>query len=327
MSEPKYKIWCNNLFTETQKQWLEMLTDGIGKNEISIFDPKENGKDGFSREALMQADIAFGTPDAGTLFNCENLNWIQLNSAGYTDYDRADLFEFLKKQKTFLTNSSAVYDEPCAQHLLAMILSFSRCLPSSLDNQRENKLWRTHEIRSEIRLSNGQTVLILGFGAIGKHLAKLLEPLKMKVIGVKRTIRGDESIKVVSETQFESFLPQTDHLVNILPANDSTDNFINAERLAKLKRGAFIYNIGRGTTVNQEALIENLQNGHLGGAYLDVTNPEPLLPENTLWTMPNCYITPHVAGGHSREKEMQVQHFLNNLRLFERGENLINRIL
>lgn len=327
MSEPRYKIWCNNLFTEMQKQWLKMLTDGIGENEISIFEPEENGKDGFSREALMQADIAFGTPDAETLFDCENLSWIQINSAGYTDYDRADLFEFLRKQKTILTNSSAVFDEPCAQHLLAMILSFSRCLPFALDNQRENKAWMMHEIRSKIQLPNEQTVLILGFGAIGRHLVKLLEPLKMNVIGVKRTIRGDEPIKVISENRIDEVLPQTDHLVNILPANDSTDNFLNAERLTKLKRGAFVYNIGRGTTVDQDALIENLNNGNLGGAYLDVTNPEPLPPEHPLWTTTNCYITPHVAGGHSREREIQVQHFLNNLRHFERGANLINRIV
>lgn len=327
MSEPKYKIWCNNLFTDTQTDAKKLLIDGIGENELSIFEPKENGKDGFSREALMQADIAFGTPDAETLFDCENLSWIQINSAGYTDYDRADLFDFLRKQKTILTNSSAVFDEPCAQHLLAMILSFTRLLPFALDNQRGNKSWLMHEIRSKIYLTDDQTVLILGFGAIGRHLAKLLEPLKMNVIGVKRTIHGKEPIKVITENQLDRFLPQTDHLVNILPANDSTDNFLNADRLSKLKRGAFIYNIGRGTTLDQDALIENLNSGHLGGAFLDVTNPEPLPPENPLWTMPNCYITPHVAGGHSREREMQVRHFLNNLRLFERGENLINRIV
>lgn len=182
------------------------------------------------------------------------------------------------------------------------------------------------EIRSQIKLPAGQTVLILGFGAIGRHLAKLLEPLRMNIIGVKRKINENESVQVIDETKVDEFLPTADHIVNILPDNESTKNFFDAGRLAKLKRGAIFYNIGRGSTIDQNALIENLQNGQIGGAYLDVTDPEPLPPENPLWFAPNCLITPHVAGGHSKEKETQIKHFLENLRRFEKDEDLVNRI-
>lgn len=326
MSDERLKIWCNNLFIETQADARALLADGVGAHEVRLFEQKENGRAGVSRESLKTADIAFGTPDAETLFDCPNLRWIHINSAGYTDYDRADLREFLRRNETILTNSSSVYDEPCAEHLLAMILSFMRGLPFAHDVQRDEKTWPMHETRAQIRLAANQNVLILGFGAIGRQLAKLLAPLKMNVVGVKRTIRADEPIKVISETEIDDFLPQIDHLVNILPANDSTANFISGERLAKLKRGAFFYNIGRGSTVDQNALGEFLRSGHLGGAYLDVTTPEPLPPEHFLWTTPNCYITPHAAGGHLREKEVQVRHFLENLRRFERGENLLDRI-
>lgn len=304
-----------------------MLVGGLRGHEIALFEPKENGARGESNRVLREADIAFGAPDAETLMTCENLRWLQINSAGYTAYDRPDLFEILNRRGTILTNSSAVYEESCAQHLLAMITSFARSLPLAHDEQRGERRWLIHALRPKIRLLGGQTVLILGFGAIGKRLAGLLAPLEMNLIGFKRTIRGDEPIRIIEESQVDAFLSAADHVVNILPANDSTVNFLSAERLANLKSGAILYNIGRGATIDQNALIKNLQNARIGGAFLDVTDPEPLPPEHALWSASNCYITPHIAGGHAREKQMQVEHFLNNLRRFERGEKMLNRIL
>lgn len=327
MSENIYKIWCNTYFKPSQTVEKELLLKGVGKHEIVLFEPQDNGKEGESKRVLEQSDIIFGTPYANTLFGCQSLRWFQVNSAGYGAYEREDLRKVLNERGTITTNSSVVFDEPCAQHLLAMILSFVRGLPIAHDAQRTNQNWLMHELRPQIKLPAGQTVLILGFGAIGRHLAKLLAPLRMNVIGVKRKVTGNEPIKVIEQTKVDEFLPQADHVVNILPDNDSTQNFFNAERLAKLKRGSFFYNIGRGSTIDQEVLIENLKNGNLGGAYLDVTDPEPLPPEHPLWFAPNCLITPHVAGGHSKEKEVQINHFLENLRRFENGETLVNRIL
>jgi phosphoglycerate dehydrogenase-like enzyme len=125
----------------------------------------------------------------------------------------------------------------------------------------------------------------------------------------------------------DEWLPRADHIVNILPANEGTVHFLNAERLASLKRGAIVYNIGRGTTLDQEALMRELHGGRIAAAYLDVTDPEPLPPDHPLWQTPNCFITPHTGGGHVTEKERQVRHFLDNLRRFEKGEPLHNRIL
>jgi phosphoglycerate dehydrogenase-like enzyme len=181
-------------------------------------------------------------------------------------------------------------------------------------------------MRPRLRLLNEQTVLILGFGTIARRLVELARPLEMNLIAVRRVVKDDEKIRVVPTAAVEEWLPLTDHLVNILPANDGTRHFVNAERLARLKSGAMFYNIGRGTTVDQEALLAALQSGRLGGAYLDVTEPEPLPPEHPLWTAPRCLITPHIAGGFSVEKEQQVRHFLENLRRFEKGEALLDRI-
>lgn len=320
------KIWCNNLFLPSQEEAKKMLCESVGEHRLYLFEPSENGKKGESAIALQKSDIAFGTPDTDAVMNAENIRWIHLNSAGYTPYDREDFRQKLKKRGAIMTNSSAVFDEPCAQHLLAMILSLARHLPFALDNQRGTKEWKMHELRLRTRLLNEQTALIFGFGTIARRLIELLAPLKMNLIGVKRSVRGDEPILVVEEKRVDEFLPLADHVINILPDNPGTKNFFNAERFSKFKPGAFFYNIGRGTTVEQEILIELLEQGKIAAAYLDVTEPEPLPPENPLWTTRNCFITPHTAGGAFDEKERQVQHFLENLRRFATGEKLINRI-
>lgn len=327
MDKKNYKMWCNDSFNSAQSAERELLIRGTEKHKLYLFDPNENGSSGESKRVLLESEIAFGSPDADTLLNCKNLRWVQLNSAGYANYDREDLKEHFKKNGIILTNSSAVYDEPCAEHLLAMILSFARALPSAHDEQRENQSWQMHDLPPKPYLLNGQTALILGFGAIGRRLAELLRPLQMNLIGYKRTVHGDEPIRVIEQSEVDKFLPKADHIINILPANAGTQNFLNAKRLANLKPGAFIYNIGRGTTIDQNALIRELKTGKIAGAYLDVTDPEPLPPEHPLWRVPNCFITPHIAGRYVNEKAAQVQHFIDNLRHFERGEKLINQIL
>jgi len=208
-----------------------------------------------------------------------------------------------------------------------MIMSLARQLPAALDSQRQDRSWRMVTLRDTSRLLNDQTVLILGFGAIARRLVELLRPLQMNLIALRRTPTGDESIRVADISRIDEFLPLTDHLVNILPDNEQTRNFLESSRLSKLKEGAIVYNIGRGSTLNQMVLLEKLNSGQITAAYLDVTSPEPLPPDNPLWTTPNCFITPHSAGGHSNEKERQVDHFLNNLRRFEQGEPLLNRVL
>ena len=118
-----------------------------------------------------------------------------------------------------------------------------------------------------------------------------------------------------------------DHVVNALPAGGNTDRFFDAHRFARMKRGVRFYNVGRGTTVDQAALLQALRSGHVAAAYLDVTNPEPPPPDDPIWREPGCYITPHSAGGHDNEPDRLVEHFLSNLERFVRGEPLLDRTL
>jgi len=122
-------------------------------------------------------------------------------------------------------------------------------------------------------------------------------------------------------------LATADHVVNILPDNAASLRFISGKRLAEMKPGAIFYNIGRGTTVDQEALAASLRSGHLGAAWLDVTDPEPLPEAHPLRTAPRCFITPHTAGGSGNESETLIRHFLKNLKRFLQGAPLTDRVM
>lgn len=271
--------------------------------------------------------IAFGQPDPADALKNPSLRWVHLNSAAYTNFDRPEIRKNLEDRGVALTTSSSVYAEPVAQHLLAMLMGIARCLPAALDAQRGPRDWAFHKLRAESQLLHGQTVLILGYGHIGKRFAELIAPLNLKVIAVKRRVSGDEAIPVFRTDEFDRLLPATDHLVNILPSNSETTKFLNAARVSALKKGAIVYNIGRGTTLDQDALISGLNSGHLGAAYLDVTEPEPLPPDHPLWSAPNCYITPHTGGGRHDEMDSLADHFLENFRRFHQGEALKNRVI
>jgi len=322
MNNRHLTIWCNNDFTDEQRPERDLLVEGVGPHRLLMFAPSDND----SLKALQTADIVFGAPDAHAVCESTLVRWVQLNSAGYTSFDRREIREALIKRGTIVTNSSDVYAEPCAQHLLAMITSLARGLPIALDAQRGDRSWRM-SLRPTLPLLNSQTVLILGFGAIARRLVELLRPLEMNLVAVRRHIKGNEPIRSITVSELDELLPTVDHLVNSLPANEDSERFLNAARLAKLKSGAIVYNIGRGTTLDQTALIKELRDGRLAAAYLDVTEPEPLPPDHPLWDAPNCFITPHMAGGHRTEKERQVKHFLDNLRRFEQGAPMRNRVI
>ncbi|HEX8552288.1 MAG TPA: D-2-hydroxyacid dehydrogenase [Abditibacteriaceae bacterium] len=273
-----------------------------------------------------ECDIAFGQPDPAQVISSSRLQWIHLTSAGYTRYDTPELRAALQARDAVLTNSSHVFDAPCAQHILATMLADARQLPQCYESQCSDHAWKSSARREASYLLNGQTVLLLGMGAIAQHLIQLLRPFEMNIIAVRRSAQLEADIEVVGESMLEQVLPRADHVVNVLPESPSTLDFMNAVRFEKMKPLAKFYNVGRGKTVDQEALLGVLKSGHLGAAYLDVTDPEPLPPDHSLWTAPRCVITPHCAGGHKGEGKRLVEHFVRNLRSFEAGAPLTDLV-
>jgi len=317
-------IWSNLQLTGRA---LAALQSGLGPHRLvraaestTCFQPI-----GRHDPALAEADVAFGQPEADQCASCARLLWVHLASAGYTTFASDDIRAQLIARGIPLTNSSLVYDEPCAQHALAFMLAEARQLPGSIRDQATTHAWNTPPTRAASFLLKGQTVLLVGYGAIAKRLAELLAPFGLHLVGFRRRPRGDEPIEVRPMAELAEWLPRADWVIDILPAANDTAGFFDQPKFVAMKPGASFMNIGRGATVDQTALLAALRS-HLRSAYLDVTSPEPLPLEHPLWSAPSCFITPHVAGGHEDECDRLVALFLANLDHYQRGLPLAGRV-
>lgn len=325
-SPVRLTIWTNAQFPENQSR---LLREGTHHHRL-VYSASMSAAvlaAGKPDPLLAEADIAFGQPDAAQCLACKRLRWVEVTTAGYTRYDTPEFLESFRERGAAFTNASSVFADGCAQHVLGMMLALGRRLLPSYREQLSDRSWHYDERRYESRLLTGQTVLMLGYGAIGRRLTELLAPFGMHLLAVRRQTRSERGVRIIPEENVSSALGQADHIVNILPDNASTRNYVNARRLACCKSGARFYNVGRGTTVDEQALLAALRSGRLAEAYLDVFATEPLPPRHPLWDAPNCFITPHTAGGRRDQDGALVQHFLENLALFERGGQMVDRVV
>jgi phosphoglycerate dehydrogenase-like enzyme len=319
-------IWCNAKFSDADTQLLVEGTRGhkllfSAEASTSVLDA------GRPDPQLAGADVVFGQPDAAQCLTSGKLRWVEVTTAGYTRYDTPDFQEAFRARGSIFSNVSEVFADPCAQHVLAMMLALGRQLLPSYRDQLHDHSWHYADRRYDSRLLTGQSVLMLGFGAIGRRLAGLLAPFGMTLTAVRRQTRSERGVRIIPEEKVSSALAQADHVVNILPDNASTRNYVNARRLACLKPGARFYNVGRGSTVDESALLDALRSGRIGDAYLDVFETEPLPLDSPFWTLPNCFITPHTAGGRHDQDTAIVKHFLQNLDAFQNGGAIVDRIV
>jgi phosphoglycerate dehydrogenase-like enzyme len=320
-------IWSNANLPDGARA---RLVDGTRAHRlvIPVAELVAPGVAGAADPTLAEADVAFGQPAPAQLLATTRLRWVHLSSAGYNAYDRPDVRGALAARGAPLTKSSLVYDEPCAEHVLACLLAHDRRLSESFANAHGPRAWPQHALRARARLLAGQAIVLVGYGSIARRLVALLAPLGAAVTGVRRRVGGDEAVPTFawSSPEADRALAGADHVVNLLPGGASTTRAFDAARFAAMKPGAVFVNIGRGSTVDQDALAAALRAGHLGAAYLDVTDPEPLPPDHALWTTPRCFVTPHTAGGHADEGERLVVHFLENLARFTSGRPLLDEV-
>jgi phosphoglycerate dehydrogenase-like enzyme len=318
-------IWCNAKFSESDEQ---LLREGTRAHTL-VFSTHVSAdvlEAGPMDPQMAEADVAFGQPNVVQCLESPPLRWVEVTTAGYTRYDTPEFRETFHARGAKFSNVSQVFADPCAQHVLAMMLALGRRLLDSHREQLHNRSWHYAERRYESRLLTGQTVVMLGFGAIGRRLAALLAPFGMTLIAVRRQTRSERGVRIIPEEGISSALAQADHVINILPDNASTRNYVNARRLSCFRPGARFYNVGRGSTVDERALLEALRSGRIGEAYLDVFETEPLPPGHPFWTLPNCHVTPHTAGGRHDQDTAIVRHFLDNLAAFTRGERLVDQV-
>ncbi len=224
-----------------------------------------------------------------------------------------------------LTNGKGTNSANIAEHVIAMMLAFARELPKFIRDQ-DTKRWREwDEGKKSIHEVGGQRVLCLGTGQIGQEVAVRLAAFNCEVIGASRTGKDAPGFsRCVSFDELESEIAQADAIVNSLPMTATTEKIVSKKMIAAIKPGARFYNVGRGGTVDQDALIEALNSGHIAAAGLDVVSPEPLNDDSPLWNMPNVIITSHTAGDSPQSHQRMIELTAEQVRRYQSGEELLN---
>lgn len=269
---------------------------------------------------ITWANSADNLKDAAS--RMKNLQWIQSLAAGPNDVLGAGF----DSSKIVVTTGVGLHDNPVAEHALGLLLCGARRFHEMRDYQLQSK-WPGHLggsfPRSDFTTLRGSRVLVWGFGSIAKTLSPFLTALGAEVRGIARSHGVRNGVEVFSEDQLPELLPQTDALIMILPGSASTNNALNAERLKLLPKHAWVVNVGRGTSVDEDALVNALEKGQIAGAALDVFKTEPLPESSRLWKAPNLVISPHAAGGRP---EGSTELIADNLRRFLASQPLKNVI-
>ncbi|MGV0871776.1 D-2-hydroxyacid dehydrogenase [Mycolicibacterium sp. XJ879] len=249
--------------------------------------------------------------------HAQALEWIHVTAAGVDTL----LFDELRDSDVVVTNARNVFDRPIAEYVLGAVLAYAKDSRTSFDLQRDRQ-WRHRETRGIA----GSRALIVGTGAIGREIARLLRAAGMQVRGAGRVARPDDPDfgEVVASADLTAEVGWCDHLVLAAPLTDSTRDLVDASVLAAMKPDAHLVNVARGPMVVESALLDALQRGEIGGATLDVFETEPLPPDHPLWEAPNVTITPHMSGDVVGWRETLAEQFVANLRRWLAGEPLAN---
>lgn len=276
-----------------------------------------------TKEDLQKADIILGNlEDPKQLKFCENLKWIQLNNAGTEGYCAPGRLP----ENALLANATGAYGLAISEHMIGCLFELRKKLHLYYRNQL------VHQWKSEgfVDVVEGSNVLVIGLGDIGTAFGKKMKALGCHIVGIKRRIgeKPDWLDGLYGMEDLEKLLPWADVVAMSLPGNAATYHTLSCERIALLKKNAVVINVGRGSAIDTDALSDALYAGKIGGAALDVTDPEPLPADHPIWDAPNAVITPHISGGFALPETLEqiVDLFAENLRRYMAGEALGNLV-
>jgi phosphoglycerate dehydrogenase-like enzyme len=270
--------------------------------------------------ALGHADVLFAWDFRTRLIpvawpHAKRLRWIHTASIGVD----AVMTEEVAGSDVVVSNTRGVFEDPIAEYVLAMLLLFAKDVPETL------RLQARHEwVHRETPLVREQRALICGAGPVARAIARVLRGVGIGFDVVARSARGGDADfgEVHGVQRLDDLLPQADHLIVALPLTAETHGYVDGARLARLKRGAHVVNIGRGPLIDEQALLRSLRSGHVAGAALDVFQQEPLPPEHPFWDMEAVVVSPHMSGDAIGWTDRVVERFLANLDRFARGRPL-----
>jgi len=276
---------------------------------------------------LPDTDIFVGySLRAEQLKDAKKLKWIHSTAAGVAQL----MYPELRDSGITVTNPSGIFSVPMAEHTIGLLLALARNFPDSVRGQDRAK-WAQQEIWDKPqRLTelNGKVLLIVGYGSIGREVAKRGKVFDMRVWGVTRSGTGEPAHveKIFAAAQLHDALPDADYVLICAPETAKTKRMIGAPEIARMKPGARLINVGRGSLLDEAALVAALESGALGGAALDVAQTEPLPPESPLWKAPNLFITPHTSGVSDRLWDRQSAILIDLLERWFEGKDLFNQV-
>ena len=260
--------------------------------------------------------VDFGLTDIDRAFEAgADLKWVTTAATGVDGWPLG----ILRERKVVLTNGAGVGAIPISEYVVMGLLAGLKGLPEMVRAQDRRDWLKRPPSMAEM---HGKRALIYGYGGIGRAIAERLRPFGVAVTGVRRNPAGEPG--VIAAGDWEARLPETDLLILSVPLTGATTALVGKAQLAALPKGAWVANIARGGLIDQDALIASLKSGHLGGAYLDVTDPEPLPPESELWSLPNVILTPHASWATEHLLERAAKIFVDNFERYLRHEELRN---
>ena len=254
-----------------------------------------------------------------------NLKWVHFGNAGIEQ----SLHGPLLKSKTIITNAGGIHANPVSEFVMGMILYVSKQF-RGCEVFKQDSEWTQWELaRKTIQLKN-KTVGIIGFGALGKAIAKKAKSFDMRVIATRRLQKKVEKKKIVDElipvSQLDHLLKESDYVVVACPLTPLTRNMIGKMQLSQMKPSAILINIARGEIINETELIDALKSNTIAGAALDVFENEPLPKESPLFALDNVFLSPHISGNFPEYQHDVVVQFADNLNRYLSGKPLKNRV-
>ncbi len=251
-----------------------------------------------TEEVIRDAEVILGNVNPAFLKFAEKLKWLQLNNAGTEGFCDGVL-----PKEVILTNATGAYGLAISEHMIGVLFELQKKLNLYARNQREH-IWKSE---GHVRVIQGSRVLVIGMGDIGTAFAQKMKALGCRTVGIKRREgRKPEGVDDLYTTEhLERELPKADIVAMSLPGNQDTYHMMNRERLALMKKDAVLINVGRGITVDTDALVDALKEERIAGACLDVTDPEPLPADHPLWDMEQVILTPHISGGYALPETLE----------------------
>ena len=269
------------------------------------------------------ADAVLGLCSPELLAAGPGIRWIQAYSAGV---ERCVAIPALRERGVLLTNMQRIAGPVMAEHVMAMMLAYARGLQFFIPERAAGR-W-SREVPESVRMVTleGKTVLVVGLGGIGVEVAKRAHALGMRVVATRASGReGPPFVSYVGlPEELAKLAAEADFVVNTVPLTPATTGMFDAKFFAAVKPGAFFVNVGRGRSVVQTELVAALKSGRLGGAGLDVTDPEPLPADSPLWQMQNVILTPHVSANSDVDDGVRFAIAAENLRRYVAGDKLLS---